>query len=67
MNKITVWYYSCVPREHYLSLSNHEKEVMFCKYYTEMKACSSGKNFIFVFCLVCHFGKYLLTKRLFEK
>ena len=52
MNKITVWDYSSVSREDYLSLPNHEKEAMLCKYYTDMKGRSSGKNFIFVACLV---------------
>ena len=67
MNKITVWDYSSVSREDYLSLPNHEKEAMLCKYYTDMKGRSSGKNFIFVACLVWHGGKYLCTKRFFEK
>ena len=48
MNKITVWDYSCVSSI-YLSLPNHEKEVILPKYYTDMKARISGKNFIFVF------------------
>ena len=47
MNKITAWDYSCVSKEHYLSFLKEEKEVMFCKYYTDMTARSSGKNFFF--------------------
>ena len=27
MKRITIWDYSCITREHYLSLPNHEKEV----------------------------------------
>ena len=46
MNKITAWDYSCVSREHYLNFLKEEKEVMFCKYYTDITARSSGKNFI---------------------
>ena len=26
MKRITIWDYSCITREHYLSLPNHEKE-----------------------------------------
>ena len=28
MKRITIWDYSCITREHYLSLPNHEKEVL---------------------------------------
>ena len=49
MNKITVWDYSCVSREHYLSLPKEEKEFMLRKYYTDMKARNSGNNFICFF------------------
>ena len=31
MYHITVWSYACITREHYLSLPNHEKEVMIKK------------------------------------
>ena len=31
MHHITVWSYACITREHYLSLPNHEKEVMIKK------------------------------------
>ena len=41
MNKITVW----DTVEHYVSFPKDEKEVMLCKYYIDMKDCSSGKNF----------------------
>ena len=49
MNKITLWDYSCVSREHYLSLPKEEKEIMLRKYYADMKARSNGKNFICFF------------------
>ena len=45
MKKITVWDYSCISREHYLSLPNHEKQSMIKKYYY-MKSCSSSKDLI---------------------
>ena len=31
MHHITVWSYACITRQHYLSLTNHEKEVMIKK------------------------------------
>ena len=31
MKRITIWDYSCNTREDYLSLSNHEKEVLLKK------------------------------------
>ena len=31
MKRITIWDYSCITREHFLSLPNHEKEVMLKK------------------------------------
>ena len=37
MKHITIWDYSCITREHYLSLSNQEKEVLLKKYYFDMK------------------------------
>ena len=46
MKKITVWDYSCISREHYLSLPNHEKQSMIKKYYYDMKSCSSSKDLI---------------------
>ena len=46
---LDAWDYGCVSREHYLSLPKEEKEVMLCKYYTDMKARSSSKNFICFF------------------
>ena len=49
MRKITVWDYHCITREYYLSLSSNENEAMIKKFYYEMKNCSSGKKFIFVF------------------
>ena len=31
MKRITIWDYSCITREHYFSLPNHEKEVLLKK------------------------------------
>ena len=46
MKKIIVWDYSCISREHYLSLPNHEKQSMIKKCYYDMKSCSSSKDLI---------------------
>ena len=47
MKRITVWDYSCITREHYLSLPNHEKEAMIKKYYFDMKCRMYGKILLF--------------------
>ena len=47
MQKITEWDYSCITREHYLSLPNHEKEAMIKKYYFDMKSGTCGKILLF--------------------
>ena len=50
MHHITVWSYACITREHYLSLPNHEKEVMIKKkYYHEMKSRTCGKILLFFY------------------
>ena len=43
MKRITIWDYSCITREHYLSLPNHEKEVLLKKYSQDMKTRACGK------------------------
>ena len=48
MHCITVWYYACITREHYLSLPNHEKEFMIKKYYFDMKSRTCGKILFFI-------------------
>ena len=45
MQKITVWDYLCITREHYFSLPNHEKEAMIKKYYFDMKSKTCGKMY----------------------
>ena len=45
MKKITVWDYSYITREHYLSLPVHEKEAMLKKYYFDMKSRTCGKMY----------------------
>ena len=45
MQKITVWDYSCITREHCLSLPNHEKEAMIKKHYFNMKSRTCGKMY----------------------
>ena len=45
---ITVWDYSCITREHYLSLLNHEKQAMIKKYYFDMKSRTCSKNLFFI-------------------
>ena len=48
MKRITIWDYSCITREHFLSLPNHEKEVMLKKkYYFDMKSRTCGKSLLF--------------------
>ena len=47
MKRITIWDYSCITRGHYLSLPNHEKEVLFKKYYQDMKTRTCGKILLF--------------------
>ena len=47
MKRITIWDYSCITREHYLSLPNHEKESMLIYYY-EMKSRTCGKTLLFL-------------------
>ena len=47
MCRITMWDYACITREHYLSLPNHEKEVMLKKYYFDMKSKICGKILLF--------------------
>ena len=48
MKRVTIWDYSCITREHYLSLPNHEKEVMLKKYYYDMKSRTCGKILSFL-------------------
>ena len=47
MHHITVWSYACITREHYLSLPNHEKEVMLKKYHFDIKSKTCGKILLF--------------------
>ena len=47
MKRITIWNYSFVTREHYLSLLNHVKEAMLKKYYIDMKSRMCGKILFF--------------------
>ena len=47
MKRITVWDYSFITREHYLSLPNHENEAMIKKYYFDMKYRTYGKILLF--------------------
>ena len=47
MHHITDWDYVCIRREHYLSLPNHEKEVMIKKYYFDIKSKTCGKILLF--------------------
>ena len=47
MKIITIWDYSCITKEHYLSLPNHEKEAMLKKYYIDMKSRTCGKILLF--------------------
>ena len=47
MKHITIWDYSCIAREHYLSLPNHEKEVLLKKHYQDMKTRMCGKILLF--------------------
>ena len=47
MKRITIWDYSCITKEHYLSLPNHEKEVMLKKYYFDMKSRTCSKILLF--------------------
>ena len=49
MKRITIWDYSCVTREHYLSLLNHVKEAMLKKYYIDMKSRMCGKILLFFY------------------
>ena len=46
MKRIPICDYSCITREHYLSLANHEKGVLFKKYYFDVKARRCGKIFV---------------------
>ena len=48
MRRITVWDYACITRKHYLSLPNHEKEVMIKKYYHDTKTRTCGKILYFL-------------------
>ena len=43
MKRTTIWDYSCITKEHYLSLPYHEKEAMLKKYYFDMKSRTCGK------------------------
>ena len=56
MKRITVWDYSYITREHYLSLPNHEKEAMIKKYFFDLKSRTCGKILLF----------FLLRLKLFE-
>ena len=47
MKRITIWDYSCITREHYLSLPNHEKEVLLKKCYQDMETRTCGKILLF--------------------
>ena len=47
MRRNTIWDYSCITREHFLSLPNNEKEAMIKKHYNNMKSRTCGKIFIF--------------------
>ena len=65
MRHITVWDYAFITSEYYLSLQNHEKEVMIKKYYFDMRSRTCGKILLFLlrlklfeavwndFCLYC--------------
>ena len=54
MKRMPVWDYSCVTREHYISLPNHEIEGLIKKYYFDMKSRTCGKIYysFFVFIVV---------------
>ena len=45
MKRITIWDYSCITREHYLSVPNREKEVLLKKHYLDMNNRACGKIF----------------------
>ena len=47
MRRITIRDCSCITREHYLSLPNHEKDVMIKKYYFDVKSRTCGKILLF--------------------
>ena len=60
MNKVTIWDYFAITKNHYLALSEAEKREKINKYYFDMKSRSIvGKN-IFV-CLVSLVWKCLLN------
>ena len=48
MKRITIWDYSYITREHYLSLQNHEKEAMSKKNYLDWKSRTCGKILLFL-------------------
>ena len=45
MKRITIWDYSFITREHYLSVPNHEKEVLLKKHYLDMNNRACGEIF----------------------
>ena len=48
-NKIAIWHYFPITRNHYLALSDAEKHENIYKYYSDMKCRSAGgKNKFFV-------------------
>ena len=47
MRRNTIWDYSCITREHFLSLPNNEKEAMIKKYYEDRKSPTCGKILLF--------------------
>ena len=49
MKKITVWDYSCITREYYLSLPIHEKKAIAKKYYFDMRSRTCGKMYSFFY------------------
>ena len=47
MRRIIIWDYSCITREHFLSLPNNEKEAMIKRYHKDMDDKTCDKILLF--------------------
>ena len=49
MKQVTIWEYFGLSKSDYVALSESEKRVKICQYYSDMKSKGAGESF---FCLI---------------